>query len=127
MTAETIILAGEAQRRLAADMIANAPAGAIVTIREATRSAAQNAKLWAMLRDVSDAQPEGRDLSREAWKALFLSALGYEVRWESGLDGRPPVPIGQHSSRLTVGQMAELIEIIYEYGARHGVKWSEER
>lgn len=107
-------------------LIDAAPEGAVMNIRPATRSAEQNAKLWAMLSDVSRAKPEGRELTPEVWKVLFMAALGHAVRFEVGLDGSGVVPIGFRSSRLNKAQMSDLIEMIYEYGARHGVQWTEE-
>lgn len=44
---------------------------------------------------------------------------------EMALDGRGVVPVGFRSSRLTKEQMSDLMEMISEYGARHGVEWSE--
>jgi hypothetical protein len=108
-------------------LVEQAPAGAVMNIRPATRSNQQNSKLWAMLSDVSRAKPEGRELTPEVWKALFMAALGHAVRFEPGLDGNGVVPVGFRSSRLTKAQMGDLFEVIYEYGARHGVQWSDEQ
>jgi hypothetical protein len=47
------------------------------------------------------------------------------VQFADGLDGAGPFPLGFRSSKLTKQQMSDLIEVIYEYGARHGVEWSE--
>ena len=124
MAGQTVILAGVAQRGLAHKLIDSAPAGAVVNVREAKRNADQNARMWAMLSDVSRAKPEGRTHTPEVWKALFMHALGYETRFEMGLSGEP-FPIGFRSSRLTVRQMADLITFIAEYGDRHGIRWSE--
>lgn len=124
MSGQTIRLLGQSQRDYAARLIASAPAGAVVTIREATRSSDQNAKMWAMISDVSRAKPDGRRHTTDIWKCLFMSACGHQVQFENGLDGRP-FPTGFSSSRLTVAEMRDLIECIYEYGARHGVQWSE--
>lgn len=60
MAGQTIILVGAAQRNLAKSLIDQAPRGAVVNVREATRNRDQNAKMWAMLSDVSRAKPEGR-------------------------------------------------------------------
>jgi hypothetical protein len=121
---QTIRLVGETQRRYAHDLIERAPAGAVLNIREATRSTDQNRKMWAMISDISRAKPEGRTHTAEVWKCLFMAACGHAVQFEVGLDGKP-FPIGFSSSRLNKAQMSDLIESIYEYGARHGVKWSE--
>lgn len=108
-------------------LVEQAPSGAILNIRAATRTNEQNAKLWALLSDVSRAKPEGRELAPEIWKSLFMAALGHAVRFEMGLDGSGVVPVGFRSSRLSKEQMSDLIETIYEYGARHGVQWSDEQ
>ncbi len=122
---QTVILRGPSQRDFAKHMIDRAPADAVVTIREATRSLEQNAKMHAMLSDVSRAKPEGRCHTPEVWKCLFMHACGHAVQFEMGLNGQP-FPTGFRSSRLTKAQMSDLIESIYEYGARHGVAWSDE-
>ena len=95
-----------------------------MTIREGKRSSDQNDKMWAMLSDVSNACPEGRQWPPETWKCAFMHALGHQVRFCEGIDGSGPFPIGFRSSRLTVRQMADLITTIQEYGDRHGVAWT---
>lgn len=121
---QVVHLLGNYQRELAKKLIDKAPANAVVKISPEKRSDDQNAKMWAMLSDVSRAKPEGRRHIPEVWKCLFMQACGHEVAFEHGLDGRP-FPIGFHSSKLTKAQMSDLIEFIYSYGAKHGVKWSD--
>lgn len=123
--AQTVILRGASQRTLAKQMIDRAPADAVVRISEATRNADQNAKLWAMISDISRAKPEGRHWTPETWKCAFMHSLGHQVLFCEGLDGSGPFPIGFRSSRLTVRQMADLITVVSEYGDRHDVQWSE--
>lgn len=125
--AQTVILRGDTQRALAKRLVDQAPQGAVVRISPANRTLDQNAKMWALLSDVSRARPEGRELTPEVWKSLFLHALGHSQRFEMALDGNGVVPVGFRSSRLTKEQFSGLIELIYEYGARHGVRWSDER
>lgn len=125
MTGQTIILRGASQRDMAKRLIDKAPDNAVVNIREATRSLDANAKLWAMLSDISRAKPEGRTMTAELWKAVFMQACGHEVQFLNGLDGLP-FPAGFRSSRLTVRQMADLISFVAAYGDQHGVKWSEQ-
>ena len=36
------------------------------------------------------------------------------------------VVLGQSTSRMTVGEMSELIELMSAFGTEHGVRWSEE-
>lgn len=123
--AQTVILHGPRQKAEAQRLIALAPAGAIVTIKEATRNLDQNARMWAMLSDVSRAKPEGRRWTTETWKAAFMHSLGHQVQFCEGLDNSGPFPLGFRSSRLTVRQMADLITVIQEYGDRHEVVWTD--
>lgn len=124
MAGQTIILAGPSQRAFARQLVDTAPDGAVVNIREATRNADQNAKMWAMLSDVSRAKPDGRAWTTDTWKAAFMHSLGHEVQFAEGLDGSGPFPVGFRSSHLSKRQMADLITVIAEYGDRHGVRWT---
>lgn len=123
---QTVIIHGPRQRAIAAEIVAAAPVGAVVTIKAATRSTDQNAKMWSVLSDISRAKPEGRRWTPETWKCAFLHSLGHQVQFAEGLDNSGPFPIGFRSSRLTVSQMADLITCAMEYGDRHGVTWSNE-
>lgn len=124
MKGQTVILRSPAQRALAKRLIDEAPADAVVNVAEAKRSIEANAKMWAMLSDISRACPEGRRHPAETWKQLAMHACGWSVQFEQGLDGQP-FPVGFRSSRLSKRQMSELIEFLYAFGARHGVEWSE--
>ena len=122
--AQTVILRGDTQRALARKLIDRAPVDAVVTIRQATRSLDQSAKMWALLSDLSRAKPDGRTHTPEVWKELMMHACGHAVQFELGINGQP-FPVGFRSSRLTKSQMSDLIEFIYEYGSRHGVVWTD--
>lgn len=124
MAGQTVILLSQHSRDLAHRLVDKAPDAAVVNVREGTRTPDQNAKLWAMLSDISRARPEGRSLRSEQWKAAFMSALGHEVQMINGLDGYPPFPDQHRSSRLSKSEMGDLLTFIQEYGDRHGVKWS---
>ena len=69
-------LVHDTARKLAAAQCMLAPDGWICTISEPTRSSEQNARLWAILGDVSE-QVEwyGRKLSSEDWKHVFTASL----------------------------------------------------
>jgi NinB protein len=125
MAGHTVILLTDTQRRYAHGLVDKLPIGWVMTFREPTRSTIQSDKMWAMLTDVARAKPEGRQWTPETWKAAFMHVLGHQVQFCEGLDGSGPFPLGFRSSKLTVKQMTDLIECIYEYGARHGVVWSE--
>lgn len=124
MIGHLVTLGSAANREYAKRLIDAAPIDAVAVIKPGTRTLDQNSKLWAMLSDVSRAKPEGRKHGPEVWKALFMQACGHAVQFVNGLDGLP-FPAGFRSSRLTKGQMSDLIEFIYAYGAEHGVEWSE--
>lgn len=117
-------LVGEAQRAHAKRLIDQAQPDEVMSIRKPQRSDDQNSKMWAMLGDISKAQPEGRRFTAEQWKALFMQACGWEVQFLEGLDGHP-FPVGFRSSQMNKAQMADLITFIQAYGDQHGVQWSE--
>lgn len=125
MKGQTIILRGDAQRALAKRLIDAAPVDAVMNIAAASRTNDQNAKMHAMISDVARAKPEGRIYSPLIWKALFMSEAGFKPTFERSLSGEGIVPIGFKSSRLTKAEFSDLIEVIYAYGAEHGVVWSE--
>lgn len=102
-----------------------APAYSFATIKPQKRTDDQNAKLWAMLGDVSRAKPQGRRHIPEVWKELFCHACGHAVQFELGLNGQP-FPVGFRTSRMTKDQMADLITFIQQWGDEQGVVWSNE-
>lgn len=127
MIGQSIRLVSALNRERAKRLIDQAPHRALVNIRPETRSSEQNAKMWAMLSEISRAKPEGRELTPEVWKAIFMHALGHAQRFEMALDGRGVVPVGFRSSRLTKEQMSDLMELVAEYGARHGIAFEDEQ
>ena len=118
-------LTGPRQRMYAHQLIDGAPDYSTVTIVGGDRTIDQNAKMWAMLTDVAMARPEGRKWPPETWKCAFMHSLGHQVQFADGLDGSGPFPLGFKTSKLNKQQMSDLIEVIYEYGSRHNVDWSE--
>lgn len=104
-------------------------AGPVVMIlTRPRRTLEQNAKLWALLRDVSAQcslviNGESVKASAEDWKEVFTAALRGEQRLAQGIDGRV-VMLGARTSRMRVDELSELIELIYAYGSEQGVNWS---
>ncbi|KQM18413.1 recombination protein NinB [Novosphingobium sp. Leaf2] len=125
MNGQTIILSNPANRIRAHRLIEAAPDRAVLNVREANRSSDQNAKLWAMLSDVARAKPGGRVLTTENWKCLFMNAAGFNCTFVPALDGTGVVPLGFKSSRLNKAEFSDLIEAIYQFGAQHGVEWTD--
>lgn len=121
---QTVRLVGPSQRQLAHQLIDKAGDGYVVQISEPKRTDDQNAKMWAMLSDISRQKPLGRRCTPEQWKALAMHACGWAVQFENGLDGQP-FPVGFRSSRMTKKEMATLIEWLMWFGAENNIVWSE--
>jgi hypothetical protein len=126
MRGKTHIISEE-NRAALVQMVERAPVGMALNISQPSRSAEQNAKMWAMLSDIVQTRIEGRMWTVEVWKCAFMQALGHEVQFAEGLDGSGPFPIGYRSSHMTKSQMADLITIIIQYGDQHGVQWTDPR
>lgn len=98
----------------------------IVTIQDRTRSIQQNKMLWSCLGDVSrQVNWHGRWLDAESWKCIFTAALKQQDVVPN-LAGNGFVVIGQSTSKMRVGEFAELLELIQAFGAEKNVKWSDE-
>lgn len=122
---QTIILSSQYNRLRAKRLIEVAPQNAVVNVREAKRTNAQNDLMWALISQICRAKPQGRVLSPDAWKALFMASAGFQCQFEPGLDGQGVVPLGFKSSRLNKADFSELLEAIYSYAAEHGVQWTD--
>jgi len=72
---QTVWLRGEYQRRLAHQLIYKAPQDAVVKVSAAKRSDDQNAKMWAMLSDISRAAPKDRHHIPEFCKYKFMATM----------------------------------------------------
>lgn len=98
----------------------------MLEVKEPTRSLEQNRLMWPCLSDISrQVTHQGVQLEPEDWKTLFMHSLFKETRVMPDLDGTGFVALtGYRSSHLSVEQFSDLIELIYQYGAKHGVKWS---
>ena len=120
-----VFLAGPSQRAYAKRLIDQAEEGEAVQIGKPTRTLEQNAKMHPMLDDILRQVPAKRMMSRDDLKLQFLNALGVEMRFIPELEGEGLFPVGLRSSTLTKQQFSALIELIYEFGAKHGVQWSD--
>lgn len=119
-------LVHDTARRLAAAQCQIAPDGWVVEIKPATRTLEQNARLWAMLTDVSQQVDwYGRKLTQEEWKHVFTASLKRQDV-VPGLDGGF-VALGQSTSRMTKRELGDLMELISAFGAQHGVVFHDER
>ena len=117
-----IVITGEVARKAICRHVLTAPEGHVVTIKEATRNIEQNAKMWAMLADIS-AQVDwyGQKLTSEEWKDVFSASLK-RTKVVPGLAGGFVV-CGQSTSKMTKAEMCELQELMEAFGAEKGVKF----
>jgi hypothetical protein len=121
----TLILRNDNIKATARHYIDIAPPDTVVKFYKPKRTIPQNDKMWAMLSEVSaQAEHNGQKHSPEVWKALFMHSCNHEVQFVMGLSGEP-FPIGFRSSNLTVPQMKDLIEVIYQYGAEKGIVFND--
>lgn len=111
-------------RQNASKAVMDAPEGYIVTIQEPTRNLIQNSRLWASLSEVSrQVDWHGNKLTPEEWKDVFTAALKRQ-KVVPGIDGGFVV-IGARTSKMGKREFSELLELVYAFGAQHGVQFSD--
>lgn len=121
-----LVLNHDADRAKAMHWVNKAPLGTRIEFKASKRSNDQSAKMWAMLTEVAEQMLwHGQKLTPDDWKILFLDDLGRELRAVPALNGRGFVNLGRSSSDLSKQEMSDLIETIYEWGARLGVKFND--
>jgi hypothetical protein len=97
----------------------------VLEVRPETRSSEQNARMWAMLTDVSrQVEWYGKRLTPEDWKHVFSSSLR-KLDVVPNIEGTGFVALGLSTSRMTKGEMSDLMELIAAFGAERGVAWSD--
>lgn len=103
----------------------NVPVGTTVEFRAPRRSNDQNALMWSLLAQVSKSVDwYGTKLSSEDWKDVLTASLRH-ARVVPGIDPGTFVPLGMRTSQMTKEEIANLIELIYAFGAEHDVKFRE--
>lgn len=92
-------------------------------LRERTRTDDQNDALHGLIAQILRQRPHhfGMRMTKETYKAVFMHALGREAPMIPALEGDGFFPMGLSTSRLTVGEFAELIESILAWCAREGL------
>lgn len=128
MSRVAVVLRTQADREKVCKWVMKVDAGTRVELKEAKRTSAQNDKLWPMLTEVAQQVPyHGLKLTADDYKLIFLDALKREVRMVPNLDGNGFVNLGRSSSDLGKAEFSDLIELIYQFGALHGVVFAEDR
>lgn len=120
-----------------------------IVIQEPKRTDEQNSLMWVLLHTVAEQvgwrkarwrgdqmleegryvalveDPAAARLSPEQFKDVLTAALK-SPQLLGGVDGGV-VAVGMSTSRMNKRQVSELIELIYAFGAQHGVEWTEPR
>jgi hypothetical protein len=111
-------------RQMASRACIQAPDGYVVEIKPRTRSLDQNAKMWAMLADLSrQIEWYGQSLTSDEWKDVLTAALKKQ-KAVPGIDGGFVV-IGARTRNMTIREMSDLVELMYAFGAERDVKWTD--
>ncbi len=123
----TLTITGEVARKAICRHVLTADEGYIVTIAEPSRNLEQNAKMWAMLADVSEQTDwHGNKLNPEEWKDLLSAGL-VQSKVVPNMTGNGFVILGQRTSKLSKSQFAALIELITAFAVERGVIFGDER
>ena len=127
MSRYTVTITSDEDRTRAVQIVRQAPAGSRVDVKAAKRSLPQNDRMWSMLTEVArQLLWHGVKLRPDDWKLIFLDALKRELRTVPNLDGTGFVNLGRSSSDLSKTEMTDLIEVIFEFGAQHGVVFADD-
>lgn len=101
-----------------------------VAISDDDRTTEQNAKLHAMLTDISrQVEHAGKKWNVLIWKRLctaaWLREIGESATMIPALDGNGFDVIYEKTSKLGIKKCASLIEWIQAFGAEHQVRWTQ--
>ncbi len=101
-----------------------------VTVTDADRSVEQNAKLHAMLSDISrQVEHAGQKWNLLIWKRLctaaWLRESGEDPQLIPAIDGNGVDIVYERTSKLSVKKCAELMEWIQAFGDEHQVRWTQ--
>lgn len=97
-----------------------------IVVKPETRSTAQNARMWAMLNEISrQVVWHGRKLDSTDWKHIFSAAIKKQ-EVVPNIDGTGFVILGQSTSSMTKGELSDLMELIEAFGADHGVEFNHQ-
>ena len=95
----------------------------VLEVKPSTRSLEQNARLWAMLTDISNqVNWYGRKLTPHDWKHVFTASLKKQDV-VPGLDGGFVV-LGMSTSKMTKAEMCDLQTLMEAFGAEQGVRFT---
>lgn len=125
MSRAVVLIRSDSDRSQIATWAKNVPMGTTVEFRAPRRSNEQNALLWSLLGQISKSVDwYGQKLTSEDWKDVLTASLR-RARVVPGIDAGSFVPLGMRTSQMTKHELAELIELVYAFGAERGVRFRE--
>ncbi len=93
------------------------------------RSDEQNRRMWAMLTDLSKqlqwpVDGEMQWLTPTDWKVIISAGLKRHQRVAKGIEGGF-VMLGESTSRMKMKDFADMITLMFAFGADRGIVWSD--
>ena len=124
---QLFILAHELARKNAMQAVLEAPTGYAVEIRPKNRTLDQNAKIHALIQEISRKIVWAGKLQEvETWKRLltaaWLRARGEPVEMLPAIDGFGVDVVFRPTSKLTVEEMSEFIEYVTAWAVEQGIQ-----
>lgn len=96
----------------------------VVEVKPLTRTIQQNDLMWALLTEISNQVVwHGQKLTPENWKDVLTAALKRQSV-VPGIDGGFVI-LGQRTSKMSVKELNEVIELAYAFGAQNGVVFND--
>jgi adenylate kinase family enzyme len=121
-----VTLRTQADRDKAVRWCQGVATGSKVVFHGPGRTIPQNDALHAAIGDIARQRDyHGVKLPVREWKLLFLDALDREVRMLPNLDGTGFVSVGKSTSDLSKDEFTGLLSVVYEWGNRNGIEWSD--
>ena len=98
------------------------PGVSIAFKKPSRRTLDQNDMMWPIIRKIQQhmKQWDGRDLTLEQWKELFMGSL-WDAFSVPGIHGGVVFIGSRHSSSLSRDEMSELLESILAFAAEHEI------
>ena len=125
MSRVIVHIKSDLDRRKIATWANNVALNSTVEFRAPRRSTDQNSLMWSLLTQISKKVIwYGQKLSPDDWKDVLTASLR-RTRVVPGIDAGTFVPLGMRTSQMTKQELADLIELIYAFGAERGVQFRE--
>lgn len=95
----------------------------VLTVKEETRTIAQNSLMWVVLKQLEPIDWYGHHLTKEEWKDVITAALkGHKA--VPGIDGGFVI-LGARTSTMTIAEMGDVIEAAYALGSSRKIQFME--